>query len=312
MRLRNRLFSVVAATVFITGSLTSIAAAAPPKPKPRKNNHHVQASALFVVNASGGTATSPNASTFTFELSGVNPDAVFFTDRPVRDTGVLGVDRMLRVLNDGQRTPPNGVIDVSAGQQGPATVAVELTNVAYDAVARTLRYQARALRKTKGTKLTQYDRRLDMNLPTQFGRTALFIDTSPFGSTNFCGVTVQNYTEQNVTLDSQSDWSSDTWDPAPPSNGFVLGLGSSQQWQSDGGFARGCGNSTTWQQADGTTFSTSVTDPYGNNPNSISCSSSDPVGHPCHLDPSSVTRGPDAQVLFEFCDFARQTTCPGQ
>ncbi|HSO95841.1 MAG TPA: hypothetical protein VLV81_07345 [Acidimicrobiia bacterium] len=309
MRVRIQLLAVATVTVFALGSAPTVAGAKLPPPR---KNHQQQASALFVVNASGGTATSPTGSTFTLDLSGVNPDAVFFTDRPARDTGVLGVDRMLQVLRDGQRTPPNGVVDVSGGQQGPFAVAVELTNPSYDQSSHTLHYQAHTLKKTKGTRLTHYDRRLDTQLPGQFGRAALFIDTSPFGSTNFCGVTVANYTEQNVTLNNQSKWGTDTWDPSPPNNGFILGLVANTYWQSDGGFARGCGNSTTWQQADGTTFNTSVTDPYGNNPNSISCTSSDPTGHPCHLDPSSVTRGPDAQVTFYFCDFARQSICPGQ
>ncbi len=282
---------------------------ATPDTKPPKK---VQASALFVVNSSGGTAAAPEGSTFALELTGVDPDALFFTDRPARDTGIIGVERMLALLDDSDEGAPNAVVEVFGGEQGPLALAVELDDPVYDAAAATLTYEAKVLKRTKGSRLRHYDDRLERDLPDSFGRAALFIDTSPFGSTNFCGVKVQNYTEQNVTLTDQFKWSSDTWDPAPPGNGFDLGLGSVSSWQSDGGFARGCGNSTTWQQDDGTTFHTSVTDPYGDDPNSISCTSSDPNGHPCHIDPQSVTRGASISIVFYFCDNARQSGCPGQ
>ena len=298
-------FTVIPLLLIVTGP----SAVAGEKAKPAKGE---KAAVLFVVNATGGSAASVESGSFPLELTGVDPDALFFTDRPARDTGVMGVGRMLTVLADGQTAAPNGVVEVFGGDTGPVALAVELTDPQYDSATATLRYTAKVLNETKGSRLRHYDDRLDKELPATFGRVAAFIDTAPFGSTNFCGTTVQNYTEQNVTLTAQGKWDTDTWDPAPSGNGFVLGLGASSSWQSDGGFARGCGNSTTWRQDDGTTFTTSLTDPYGGDPNSISCTSSDSVGHPCHIDPGSTTRGPDIGVTFYFCDFARQNVCPGQ
>jgi hypothetical protein len=297
-------------TVGLVGGPASAGTSGPDAPD--KPPAKVKASALFVVNSTGGTASAAEGKTFSLSLTGVDPDALFFTDRPARDTGVISVDRMLALLADSDEGSPNGVVEVFGGEQGPVALAVELDDPAYDATTGTLTYEARTLKRTKGSRLDHYDDRLATELPATFDRAALFIDSSPFGSTNFCQTQVQNYTEQNVTLTDQFKWSSDTWDPAPPGNGFVLGLGDTRSWQSDGGFARGCGNSTTWQQDDGTTFHTSLTDPYGGDPNSISCTSSDPNGHPCHLDPNSTTRGASIDVIFYFCDNARQSGCPGQ
>jgi hypothetical protein len=270
-----------------------------------------RASALFVVNANGGTAAAASGGEFALQITGVDPDALFFTDRPARDTGVIGVGRMLSVLSDGEVAAPNGVVEVYAGEQGPVALAVELGDLAYDEASGTLAAQARRLKRTKGSRLAHYDDRLDRALPETFGNVALFIDSSPVGSTNFCRTQVQNYTAQDVTLTDQFKWGTDVWDPPPPSDGFTLDPGSISTWQSDGGFARGCGNSTTWQVEDGTTFHTSITDPYGSSPNSITCTSSDPSGHPCQLDTQSTTRGASIDAIYYLCDLSRQSGCPG-
>jgi hypothetical protein len=272
-----------------------------------------KASLLFVANADAGTFAAGEESDATLELTGVDPDALFFTDRPERETGVITVTRMLNLLEESRdEGPPNAAIELLDDRTADQVLALELAETTYDLTTATLTFDARRLDSVDGD-LEHLDDRLDEELPAEFGRVALFIDSSPFGSTNFCETQVQNYTEQNVTLESQSTWGTDTWDPAPPSNGFVLGLGASRSWQSDGGIGRGCHNSTTWRQDDGTTFTTSITDPYEvSDPNQISCTSSDPNGHPCHLDTRSTTRGASIDAIFYFCDNARQAGCPGQ
>lgn len=308
MRVRSGVVVVALTAAVTVGALVPIATAGDSKASRKE-----RATALFVVNASGGTTADANGKDFTLELTGVDPDVLFFTDRPARDSGLVSVARMLELLDHSDDGAPNGVIEVGGGdERGPIALAVELEHASYDAATGVYRADAHTLPETKGTRLEHFDDRLEQELPASFEHTALFIDSSPFGSTNFCETQVQNYTEQNVTLSDQFKWSTDTWDPAPPGNGDVLGLGDSASWQSDGGIGRGCGNSTTWTQDDGTTFHTSISDGYGSAPNSVSCSSSDSVGHPCHLDPNSTTRGASLDVIFYFCDFARQTTCPGQ
>jgi hypothetical protein len=272
-----------------------------------------KASILFALDADGGTATGQKGARFDLRLRGVDGDVVWITDRPARDTGLMPVRRMLKLLRESARgAPPNVILEVDGGTRGPSAMAVVLRNVRYSAKSSVLRADARRLGTIGGRRLRHYRGRLVDSLPRRFGTTSVFIDSAPFGSTNFCKTRVQNYTEQPVTLTDQFKWSTDTWDPAPPGNGYVLDLGAVAGWQSDGGFARGCGNSTTWTQQDGTTFHTSLTDPYGDDPNSISCTSSDPAGHPCHIDTGSTTRGPSIDVLFYFCDFRRQQVCPGQ
>jgi hypothetical protein len=300
-----------------------------------------QTDALFVVNGKAGTATAPTNGSFPLVITGVNHDAVFFTDRPVHDSGLVGVDRMLDMLAKGHEGPPNGAVEVQNGAQGPVVAAVELTSPQYDPAAGTLTAQARILPKTLGPHLHHYDTRLASQLPASFTNAALFIDnaittvskpstapstapnstptsqakpgSAPFGSTNFCAAQVTASTGP-VTLTGQSDWSTDTWDPAPPSNGTKLLNGgnssASASWQSDGGFARGCGNSTTWQTWDGVTFQTSITDPYSGS-NSISCTSTDTVMHPCHIGTNSTTTGDAITLYFYFCDLKDVPNCPG-
>jgi hypothetical protein len=273
-----------------------------------------RAKILFVLDATGGTAGAQDASgAFALTITGVDPNVLWFTDRPARDTGLMSVQRMLKMLagSDGGAAP-NIVVEADAGERGPQAVALELDDLRYDAGTATLQARARSLKTVGGQRLRHYRRRLATTLDPAFGRAAIFVDSAPFGSTNFCGVNVVNSTGVPVTLSDQFKWDSDTWDPAPPGNGYVLSPPQSVGWQSDGGFARGCGNSTTWVEDQGTTFHVSVTDPYGDSPNSISCTSSDPEGHPCHVDTGSTTRGPDINVTFYFCDLGYVSSCPGQ
>jgi hypothetical protein len=272
-----------------------------------------KATLLFVANGTGGTYTAGEGTDVTLTVTGVDPDALFFTDRPVRDTGVITVTRMLNVLDESRNEgPPNAAVELLDDKNSDSVLALELAETTYDPATAMLTFSAKRLDSVDGN-LEHLDDRLDEELPAEFGRVALFIDSAPFGSTNFCEAWVQNYTEQNVTLESQSKWGTDTWDPAPPSNGFVLGLGDTKSWQSDGGFARGCSNTTTWRQDDGTTFTITITDPYDvSESNTVSCVSSDPNGHPCHLDSQSTTRGASIEGEFYFCDNARQQGCPGQ
>src|SRR5687767_2188199 len=260
--------------------------------KRKDSGNKQKATLLFVANGTGGTYAAVNGSDATLTVTGVDPDALFFTDRPARDTGVITVTRMLNLLDESRNEgPPNAAVEVLDDKASDSVLALELADTTYDPTGGTLTFAAKRLDSVDGN-LEHLDDRLDEELPAQFGRVALFIDTAPFGSTNFCEAWVQNYTEQNVTLENQSKWGTDTWDPAPPDDGFVLGLGDTVSWQSDGGFARGCSNTTTWRQDDGTTFTITITDPYSTSEsNTVSCVSSDPNGHPCHLDSQSTTRG---------------------
>jgi len=304
-----------------------------------------QTDALFVVNAKAGTATTPAKGTFPLQLTGLDHDAVFFTDRPARDSGIVAVDRMLDMLAKGHQGPPNGAVEVQDGTRGPVVAAVELNDPHYDQAAGTLTAQARILPKTTGPHLHHYDARLASQLPATFQEAALFIDTavttvsvahpsssgsttstkasappapgvttnttgpSPFGSTNFCGQQVQA-SNVTATLTGTSKWSTDVWNPAPPNSGYQMTNGNNLMFESDGGFARGCGNTSSWQTSDGVTFNTSITDPYTGS-NSITCSSSDSIFHPCTVGTNSTLRGDNIMVYFYFCDL-RVGKCPGQ
>ena len=272
----------------------------------------VKAEALFVVNGNGGTAGAVNGGTFPLAVTGVHPNALFFTDRPVRDSGFIHVDGMLDVLGRGTSGPPNGAIEVLNGDQGPVVAAVELTDTKYDAATATFRAQAKILPNTPGPHLQHYNKRhLAQQLPSTFGQAALFIDTAPFGSTNFCEIQAYNDSSGNASLNATSHWDTDSWDPPPPNVSYVLPSGNHATWQSDGGFARGCGTSADWTLDDGTHFHMSITDPYGSDPNTITCSSSDDTFHPCHIGTDSTLRGPSISVHFHMCDLHTNPGCAG-
>lgn len=160
-------------------------------------------SLLFVVQSEGGTLTPlPGARGARFELTlrGVPSHAVWFSDRPARDTGSLLSSRLAgsawRAL--GFRTdPPNAVVSLGEGRAGMDTVALELSRPRWElggagpaargrggarsrggravATGGVLHFRARLLR-TVTSGLAHHAGRLDARLPRRFGAAALFID----------------------------------------------------------------------------------------------------------------------------------------
>ena len=88
----------------------------------------------------------------------------------------------------------------------PVVAAVELSDTKYDAATATFHAQAKILPSTPGPHLQHYNKRhLAQQLPATFGQAALFIDTAPFGSTNFCEIQAYNDSSGNASLNATSD-----------------------------------------------------------------------------------------------------------
>lgn len=133
---------------------------------------------LFVVQAEGGALEPLGGGRYALTLRGVPSRAVWFADRPARDTGALPLRqltgsywRRLGFAAD----PPNAVVALSAGSSGADTVALELMRPRYDARRAIVRFRARLLNSlTPG--LAHHAGRLDRRLPRRFGAAALFVD----------------------------------------------------------------------------------------------------------------------------------------
>ncbi|MDW5597180.1 phage tail protein [Conexibacter stalactiti] len=156
--------------------MTSATAAAAPAPRPA--GLPPAEPLLFVVQAEGGALEPLGGGSYALTLRGVPSRAVWFSDRPARDTGAVPLRQLTGAYWRGlgfAADPPNAVVTLSGGRRGADTVALELTRPRYDARRATVRFRARLLRElTPG--LAHHAARLDRRLPRRFGAASLFID----------------------------------------------------------------------------------------------------------------------------------------
>jgi hypothetical protein len=136
---------------------------------------------LFVEDAAGGTITGPDDQHLKLKLNKVRKYITEFTDRPNRQAFARpNTDFFTAWPEMFAGDPPNAVLSYSLpGQQQPLNIVLTLTNPQYDALKRTVSYDAvRILQAT--------DIPLDMNpdlapfqthkTPARFGKASLFID----------------------------------------------------------------------------------------------------------------------------------------
>ena len=130
---------------------------------------------LYTVSASGGTLIPGSGKgTFVLALTGVNPSATWFTDRPARRAGTASVGGTLKSVGFGN-DPPNAVIEVPGAPANQDAMAVTLRDPVYDEGAATLQFAAERLPKV-GADLKGFRPELDPELAPNFGAVALFID----------------------------------------------------------------------------------------------------------------------------------------
>ena len=137
---------------------------------------------LFVEDAAGGTITGPDDQHLKLKLNKVRKYITEFTDRPNRQAYAMpNADFFTAWPQMFAGDPPNAVLSYSLPSQSqPLNIVLTLTNPQYDAIKRTVSYDAvRILQAT--------DIPLDMNqdlapfqrhkTPYKFGKSALFIDS---------------------------------------------------------------------------------------------------------------------------------------
>jgi hypothetical protein len=140
---------------------------------------------LFVQQAAGGTIAPADDGAWTLTLTGVFPQTVYFTDRPVRQAGAIPTAELL-VLDDlfTADNPPNAAIVLAdIASERDDVLVVELLAPAYDPTAGTLRYTVTPV---------EWNNQADPFWPGEFGHVTLFIDgtlddpTDPTDSYQFC------------------------------------------------------------------------------------------------------------------------------
>jgi hypothetical protein len=266
-----------------TALLVTSLASAVTKNFPAPQGAASQTSYLFIQNADSGSIV-PKKKQDLLVLRGVDPDGLYFSDRPERIGGILTVPEMLKSLGFGNKhvATPNAVIDADTGSSRDA-LAVNLSHPRYDPVRHALRYRIKRLkvrdvaRRTPSlARLKRFSDQLDRKLPPHFGRTSLFIDNSGWT----CSMTVQNYagavdgdtSAGSLALQTYGAWSSDEWIRRPASIGDYTDTTTNPNWwASRAPLGHGCHNTATFvNTATGETFIFSITiDSKGNG--SVSC-----------------------------------------
>ncbi|MBN1346027.1 MAG: hypothetical protein JXQ73_25290 [Phycisphaerae bacterium] len=141
---------------------------------------------LYVVTADAGTlvADGEDANTYTLTLTGVMPDAIYFSDRPERSAGDETVQEFVDdwAASGFEDDPPNGAIVLHTGDPNGDVVIVELTGPVYDTATATLRLTAAILTDEQTGALAAYGTMADAAIPEAFTTASLFIDDAPKGA----------------------------------------------------------------------------------------------------------------------------------
>jgi hypothetical protein len=238
-------------------------------------------SAMFVQTADAGTLRPAGEGRYTLRLTGVDPHAVFFTDRPARDSGVIANRELLSLLYTPQAPPPNGALVVNdRGAEGVAPL--ELSSPDYDPKSATMVYEARELDDLTRPHVAHFADQIDKTPPRSFGRASLFIDN--FTGATCAGSVINTTTADSVTIQSFSKGANDSWVTKPRAVGDTINPNDDgMPWRSDGGTFRGCTNEIvlTVEEVQGNALKTLATltinlhTPWGGNLSS-SCKSSSP------------------------------------
>jgi hypothetical protein len=135
---------------------------------------------LFVQVADSGSLVPKEGlpGQYILTLSGVAPQTVYFSDRPLRVAGHVTTDSFLKGLGFSDTNPPNAAIAVDYAAQDEDTIIVELRHPVYNPAKSTLQYDVKILPDAKGG-LAFYAEKRDDKLPKEFSSVSLFIDDCP-------------------------------------------------------------------------------------------------------------------------------------
>lgn len=130
---------------------------------------------LFVQTGTSGTFVDNNDGNYTLTINGVPPQTIYFSDRPVRKTGQVEMQKFLDTMCFNSSNPPNAAIELMKGAEDSDVIIVELLDPVYNNNAATLQYTAHILKDINHS-IAEFNDRNDKSIPTSFESVALFID----------------------------------------------------------------------------------------------------------------------------------------
>jgi len=130
---------------------------------------------LFVQNGTSGTFIANGDGNYTLSINGIASQTIYFSDRPVRKTGQVEMQKFLDTMCFGSSNPPNAAIEIMNGTEDSDVIIVELFDPIYNNNAATLQYTAHIL-KDANHSIASFNERNDVSIPTSFESVALFID----------------------------------------------------------------------------------------------------------------------------------------
>ncbi|MCK9440839.1 MAG: hypothetical protein M0Q13_05385 [Methanothrix sp.] len=133
---------------------------------------------IFLQEGAGGSFIKNESGNYTLTITGVVPYTVFFSDRPARDAGFIGMDQFLNGFGFDLNSPPNALVMIEEGSEDSDAIVVELTSPQYNTTDGTLIYTAKILDDYIFQSEWARDliSKADKAIPESFGHVAIVID----------------------------------------------------------------------------------------------------------------------------------------
>jgi hypothetical protein len=152
--------SVAAATALVAGDETAV-------------------EVLGVVRAESGSLERRDRDRYRLVLDDVAPHAVWFSDRPARLAGTLGVPSLTRSFFGDGANPPNAALVLEDAEDDHDVLIVEVSKPRYDQADRRLVLDAAIiddLTAVEGGRLAGLADSADARVPRRFGAASMFLD----------------------------------------------------------------------------------------------------------------------------------------
>jgi len=159
---------------------------------------------LFVHSVGAGTFEQLDGDKYIVTLTGVDEDVIYFTDRPLHDTGKVRLARFLESLGFEIGNPPNAAIVLETENGEKTTVVVELTDPILNRDTGELIYSAVVPRDDRGEVVEVGAEEL---LPETFAKATFFIDGCGKKDEKFCGSTGKCYNPKKEKCGGPSEGS---------------------------------------------------------------------------------------------------------
>ena len=135
---------------------------------------------MFVQAADSAVITkSKSANQYRIVLQGVQPETIYFSDRPQRIAGKVENAKFIKGLSFEKDNPPNAAIVGTTGDKTQHIVVAELTAPQYDAAKKTLSYDVTLLPSTQWGSMAHWSKDAKHVLPASLSEVSLFIDDCP-------------------------------------------------------------------------------------------------------------------------------------